>query len=337
MPERLIACIIAVFLCLCALPAAAADFEAGLAAKERGDYAAALRTWRPLAEQGYAEAQNALGVLYDNGEGVPQDHARAIAWYRKAARKGNAEAENNLGMMYANGLGVPQDYAKAAMWYRKAAARGNGEAKVNLGVMRLMGRIPDEAPPPQAVAAGRAKDKAAGAVAEAKTKTKTKTEAPAGIPAPAAQPVAMRDGGETAAPKPDKIARIAGIAEAAKALEARQAGTDAADGGKAARKEPAQAAAGADEVGRTAPAAGPFHVQLSSVKTRPGAMKEAARLKRAHDSVLGSLTVEPVRADLGARGVFYRLRAGPLASFADAQSLCRELSARNQGCIVIRQ
>ncbi len=336
MPARLIACIIAVF--LCALPAAAAeDFEAGLAAKERGDYAAALRAWRPLAEQGSAEAQNALGVLYDNGEGVPQDHARAIAWYRKAARKGNADAENNLGMMYANGLGVPQDYAKAAMWYRKAAARGNGEAKVNLGVMRLMGRIPDEAPPPQGAAAGRARDKAGAAIAEAKAKIEarakieTETEAPAGIPATAARPVAMREGGKPPAPKADKIARITGIAEAGRA---------AADAGKSAGKEPAEAAAGADEVATTAaaaPAAGAFLVQLSSVKTRPRALKEAARLKRAHESLLGALTVEPVRADLGARGVFYRLRAGPIASFADAQSLCRELSARNQGCIVIRQ
>jgi len=48
-----------------------ADFQAGLAAYNQGDYATALKEWRPLAEQGYAPAQFNLGFLYDNGYGVP--------------------------------------------------------------------------------------------------------------------------------------------------------------------------------------------------------------------------------------------------------------------------
>ena len=39
----------------------AAGFQAGVAAAQKGDYAAALREWTPLAEQGDAEAQNNLG------------------------------------------------------------------------------------------------------------------------------------------------------------------------------------------------------------------------------------------------------------------------------------
>ena len=50
------------------------DFQKGLAAVQRGDFATALREWTPLAEQGYATAQYNLGVMYDNGEGVPQDY-----------------------------------------------------------------------------------------------------------------------------------------------------------------------------------------------------------------------------------------------------------------------
>ena len=46
--------------------------------------------------------------MYDNGRGVPQDDTEAVKWYRKAAEQGHAEAQNNLGVMYLNGRGVPQ-------------------------------------------------------------------------------------------------------------------------------------------------------------------------------------------------------------------------------------
>ena len=82
-----------------------------MAAYESKDYATALKLWRPLAEQGDAQAQYNLGIMYDNGQGVPQDDAEAVKWYRKAAEQGIAKAQYNLGVMYANGRGVPQDYA----------------------------------------------------------------------------------------------------------------------------------------------------------------------------------------------------------------------------------
>ncbi len=101
---------------------AGAGFDEGMAAHERGDYATALREWSPLAEQGHAGAQNNLGFMYRNGQGVPQDYAEALQWYRKAAEQGHAEAQNNLGFMYEDGQGVPQDYAHAHMWYNLAAS-----------------------------------------------------------------------------------------------------------------------------------------------------------------------------------------------------------------------
>ena len=87
------------------------------AAFNRGDYKSAVRLLRPLAEQGDAEAQYNLGVMYDQGYGVPQDYAEAMKWYRKAAEQGDAEAQHSLGYMYRNGLGVPQDYVLAHMWH----------------------------------------------------------------------------------------------------------------------------------------------------------------------------------------------------------------------------
>jgi len=93
-----------------------------LAAYDRGDYATALLLWRPLADQGHVSAQISLGLMYDNGHGVPQDYAEAVKWYRKAVRQGNAAAQNNLGTMYDLGKGVPQDYVEAHKWYNLAAA-----------------------------------------------------------------------------------------------------------------------------------------------------------------------------------------------------------------------
>ncbi len=71
----------------------------------------------------YAEAQSNLGVMYTDGQGVPQDYAQAVSWYRKAADQGYAIAQFNLGNMYALGQGVPQDYIQAHMWWNLAASR----------------------------------------------------------------------------------------------------------------------------------------------------------------------------------------------------------------------
>ena len=102
-------------------------FEDGFAAAERKDYATAFKLWRPLAEQGNVFAQNNLGVMYKNGQGVLQDYKEAIKWYRLAAEQGNASAQFNLGVMYKNGYGVTQDYARAHMWYNLASAAGGSE------------------------------------------------------------------------------------------------------------------------------------------------------------------------------------------------------------------
>lgn len=113
----------------------AQDFEAGMRAAKAGDFATALKEWRPLADQGNAEAQTGLGLGYYTGDGVPQDYAEAAKWYRLAAEQGNALAQWGLGNMYGNGQGVPQDYAEAVKWYRLAADQGIVKAQFNLGAM----------------------------------------------------------------------------------------------------------------------------------------------------------------------------------------------------------
>ena len=113
----------------------AGPFEDGAAALGKGDYATALRVWKPLAEQGHAEAQAILGLMYGKGWGVPQDDAEAVKWYRRAAEQGLVQAQSALGDNYREGQGVSQDYAEAVKWYRRAAEQGHAKAQVNLGVM----------------------------------------------------------------------------------------------------------------------------------------------------------------------------------------------------------
>ena len=128
MPLRFPIALVLSLVCL-AVPAWA-DFQAGMDAKNRGDFAKALREWRPLAEQGDARAQFYLGMLYENGDGVPEDYEKARAWYMKSAAQGDASAQFYLGLMSAFGRGGPLDLAQAHMWYSLAA--GNGHARAAL-------------------------------------------------------------------------------------------------------------------------------------------------------------------------------------------------------------
>jgi TPR repeat protein len=66
--------------------------EQGEAAYESGDYATALQIWRPLGEKGDARAQYSLGIMYNNGRGVPKDSTRAYMWFSLSAAHGNQTA-----------------------------------------------------------------------------------------------------------------------------------------------------------------------------------------------------------------------------------------------------
>ncbi len=106
---------------------------------------------KQMAEKGDSEAQYKLGVLYENGEGVPQDHADAFKWYRvsaeagfeksrrklrRAAEDGVMEAQYNLGKMNLERQGVSLvDPKSAVKWIEKAAEQGLAEAQNDLGVM----------------------------------------------------------------------------------------------------------------------------------------------------------------------------------------------------------
>ena len=77
-------------------PVSAQDFAKGLDAYKMADYAAALKEWRPLAENGHARASLYLGWFYENGKGVGLDINEAEKWYTIAADAGLAEGQFRL-------------------------------------------------------------------------------------------------------------------------------------------------------------------------------------------------------------------------------------------------
>ncbi|MAW33874.1 MAG: hypothetical protein CMK56_05645 [Proteobacteria bacterium] len=91
---------------------ACAGWQEGLDALHSGDYEAAFEEFEVLAEQGDAAAQNNLGILYSQGDGVPQNYKEAFRWFSLAAEQGILAAQYRLGLMHSKGEGVPQDYKK---------------------------------------------------------------------------------------------------------------------------------------------------------------------------------------------------------------------------------
>ena len=130
----------------------------------------AARRWCTEASEGDAEAQSWLGMMYLNGQGLPQDDFEALRWfrlaaaqgdldgiagladlsrrgqaverdeaeadrlYRLAAEQGHAGSQAILGGRYEMGFGVPQDYVEAARWYRLAAEQGHIGAQAGLAI-----------------------------------------------------------------------------------------------------------------------------------------------------------------------------------------------------------
>ena len=118
------------------LPASArADFAAGMAAYEAGDYGRALREWRPLAEGDDVAAMRNVGQMYRLGLGVPKEPETAAKWYAKAAAKGFDRAQANLAALYLVGDGVPQDFKEAARLFEAAARQGHVLSQYNIAVL----------------------------------------------------------------------------------------------------------------------------------------------------------------------------------------------------------
>ena len=99
---------------------------------------------------------------------------------------------------------------------------------------------------------------------------------------------------------------------------------------------PKPAAAAAKPAAAETSGTGKIEVRLGSVRTPESAREEWGRLKRENADLLGNLRANAVPVDLGEKGTYYRIQAGPFADAAAAARLCAELKKRNHGCILAR-
>lgn len=112
---------------------------------------------------------------------------------------------------------------------------------------------------------------------------------------------------------------------------------------------PAPAPAPAPQVAALPPAAAPsapavtapvgggaMMVQLAALKDEASARQAWSKAVAANGDLLGNLSLDIQRADLGDKGVFYRVRAKGLRTADEAKGLCEKLAARKVGCIVVR-
>lgn len=96
----------------------------------------AVQLYRLAANGGNEDAQFSLGHAYETGQGgLKKDLKEAARLYELAAQKGNVQAMNSLGDAYQKGKGVKKDPAAAMQYYRKAFEKGSMTAAVLIGAL----------------------------------------------------------------------------------------------------------------------------------------------------------------------------------------------------------
>ena len=115
------------------------QFKLGGEYYEKGEKQRAFEMFHKAAMQGHAVAQTNLGIMFQNGEGVPEDQAKATEWLQKAAEQGDAKAVYVLGFRYFSGEHVKKDSTESAKWLQKAADNGSIDAKFIMGTFYLHG------------------------------------------------------------------------------------------------------------------------------------------------------------------------------------------------------
>jgi len=100
----------------------------GYAAYKAGSYDRAIGLRMPLAEAGDPRAQEFIGILYEEGHGVPKDIGVALSWYERAAEGGDMAAQYNLGRIFLEGKLIEPDVERGRELLERAADQGDQDA-----------------------------------------------------------------------------------------------------------------------------------------------------------------------------------------------------------------
>ncbi len=273
---------------LLAVPAPAQTVRTGIEAWQKGDHAAAVAVWTPLAARGDADAAFNLGQAYRLGKGVAIDLGRAYQYLEQSARGGHIDAAATLGiLMFQNG-----NRTGAMRWIKLAANGGEPRSLLLYGVALYNGD-------------GIAADRVSGYAYVSRA-------AAQGM-APAKETLAEMD---AAMPRDQRAQGVAMALAMVKARRAPPAVPRSAPPAKIAAPRPA-----ANIVAPTAPVAvsGDWRIQLGAFGQRSSAETLFARLR----GKVGGRQAFYVPA-----GKIVRLQVGPYASRAAAASACAALGGQ---------
>jgi len=292
---------------LMSAPVAAQGVKAGIDAYARGDYAAALAVWRPLAGKGDADAMFNLGQAYRLGKGVSIDLGEALSWYNRAATAGHVDAQTQLGILYfQNG-----NQLSGLRWLKQAADAGEPRAQLLYGTALFNGdglirRDPE-------LAYRYVAKSAAQGLAPATT---TLAEMAAAMPADMRRRVAANHAPVATATPVKKLA----VAPP-----------------KPLNKSPAPP----KQASIAGPSPRPFLGSLSMVPPATGGWRVqlgAFGQRSAADALFRKLAAGPLAGKQAFAipvGAMTRLQAGPYPSRAAASAACAKLSARGQPCFAV--
>jgi cell division septation protein DedD len=305
---------------------ASADVQAGIAAWRAGDYPAAVREWRPLAERGDADAQFNLGQAYRLGRGVPVDLAQAQSWFERAARRGHPQAEANLGLtLFQTG-----ERERAIPWLRRAAERGDPRAQHLLGTAHFNGDIVERDWPRAYALMRRAADQglpqAASSIAEMERHL-SREDRERGIALARQMESSASAGVRTEMPpavqttsRPPRVASRPPTVRPTQVPPSRPVQTPVRTPPRTQPqpqpRQPAQTASGA------------WRVQFGAFGQAGNAQRQWQAIRRV--AGVGSLQPQYVRS-----GPLTKLQAGPLASRAAADRVCSAARSAGHDCIVV--
>ena len=323
---------------------ASADVRAGIEQWRAGNYEAAIREWRPLAERGDADAQFNIGQAYRLGRGVPADPRTSNMWFERAARQGHAQAEANLALALFQG----GERERAIPWLQRAAERGDRRAQYYLGTAHFNGDlVPRDWPRAYALmsrAAEQGLPQARTSLTEMErhisAQDRTQGRALAQQMAVASRPGTVIATAAPPPPPPGAAAR-GQVADSPSPIVRTPVPPAApraeAPSRPAPRAEtPSRPAPRAETPVRPAPSAAPAPAAGGRWRVQLGAFSNQGNAQRQWNAVRGRIAgLSGLQHYFVRAGAVTRLQAGPLASRAAADRLCASARAAGTACIVV--
>lgn len=299
----------------------------GVYAYEKGNYQQARVEWLPYAALGNTNALYNLGQLHRMGRGVETDYFKAKEYYLRAAEKDHVGAQRNLGILYYFGRVGKVDYTEALNWLTKAAISGDARSQLMTGTMYYNGEGGKQDNIQAYAWIMLAAQSGLGNAATALEKLDD-----AMMPEHIARAKVLAPDMINRQLSPDDVGLMIkqsdGSSPAVPALntpEPTKTQTVLHDTSKA-EIAPAPANARRDN----------FRVQLGSFRAEEIARKALRDLKNKFSDIIEDHQGMIEFADLGDKGIFYRLQLSPFESRSDASDLCARLKEDGQNCYVVK-